>query len=197
MGALKELHERLIELYGYEIEVSLALHVWHENLLSWTSRPGLREQLRRNSTITFGRGNPNTPDARWQYETTHESLVEASRKNGINAQTLRRAVITIAYSYWEDRYRSMIADECGFAHKNDIQSEVFTDLNKYRQSILHAGGVLQREPSVIRLFSRGDMISLEKDHMHDLFTMMVNGLNQLGETYYGQNLQFAFDKPLR
>ena len=197
MRALKELHDRLIELYGHEIEVSLALHVWHENVRSWTSRPGLREQLRRNSTITLGRGDPNTPDARWQYETTHEALVEASRKNGVNAQTLRRAVITMAYSHWEDRYRSMIANECGLAHKNDIQSEVFSDLSKYRQSILHAGGVLQREPIVIRLFSKGDMISLEKNHMHDLFTMLVEGLNQVGETYYGQNPRFAFDKQLR
>ena len=186
--------DKLLELYGYEIEMNLALHAWHETLCSWTTRPDLCETLKQEQTITFGKGNPNTRDAKWHYERNYDYLLDASRKNGLNAQIHRRAVIAMAYALWEDHYRTKVALECGYNSKNDIQSDVFADLNKYRQAVLHAGGILRQEPKANHLFTKGESILLSGNHMHELFTILLNGLNEIGETYYGKNPWLVLDK---
>ena len=102
----------------------------------------------------------------------------------------------MTYALWEEEYRPEIAIECGLTSKDDVKSDVFHDLNKYRQAILHVSGRLDREPSVIHFFSEGEVVSLTKDHMHDLFSYLISDLNRIGETYYEVNLGLSLDKPL-
>ena len=113
-----------------------------------------------------------------------------------NRRPYRESVIAFSYALWEDQYRGRIAHECKLANKNKIKSDVFYDLNKYRQAILHSGGRLAAEPKVIRFFNRGEEVLLTDDHMYELFSLLVGELNRLGREYYRQDPQFSLDRPL-
>ena len=124
-------------------------------------------------------------------------VLKASEEGGRNVRLLRNSVVVFAYALWEDEYRKRIATECGLPCKNKVSSDVFQDLNKYRQGILHVSGRLDKEPTVIRLFSKGDVVSFSKEQIHDLFSNLINELNQIGERYYKANPGFSLDRPLR
>ena len=142
MQALTNLCNELVALYGYEVEVCAALHQWSEHL-----KVVLKHK--KTKTMFFGRDDPNDPQAKFQYAKSFDDLIHASRKNGIHVNTHRRSVVILIYAIWEDQYRGRIAYECGLPNKNGIESDVFHDVNKYRQAVLHAGGRLVGEPKVI------------------------------------------------
>ena len=189
MKALKDLHDELVAIYGYQVEVCAALHQWHEYL------SGRRRKIPATQ-MYFGRDIPTRQDSKYQYAPTVAYLINASKKNGINARIHRRGVVALTYAIWEDQYRSKIACECGLANKNEVKSDIFYDLNRYRQAILHAGGVLVGKPKVIHLFKPGDEVLLTDDHMYQIFSHLIDELNRIGKTYYGQDPQLSLDKSL-
>ena len=192
MQALKDLSKDLIGLYSYAAEASIAFLTLHGEL----SRVRDESKLDTRQRVKFGKGSPNNPGAKYQYTKTYGRLLKDFARDGPHFQLHRKSAIALAYAMWEDQYRRKIAEECGMADKNEIKSDVFQDLNKYRQAILHRGGTLDREPKIIRFFKKGDPVSFTSDHMHELFSILIDELNQIGKTYYGQNPQFSFDKLL-
>ena len=194
MNALLGLHEELLAILGYEVQMSAALHQWRTFLKKLSKSKGKHRGSERK--LFFGSGDPNDSNASYRVVNTLSRLISASGKNGVNSAITRRSVIALVYSVWEDQYRQKIAEECGLSDKNDISSDVFHDLNKYRQAIMHAGGRLDREPTVIKFFGRGEQVSLTDDHMHKLFSILVEELNRIGKIYYKSDPALVFDKPL-
>ena len=188
MKALIELYEDIVSIYGYETEICSALHQWQQYLRTMQGK----EQSKR---LFFGKSEPHGADAKYQYMRTFKYLIEASSKNGINSQINRRGIIALTYAVWEERYRERIACECGLTKKG-VQSDVFHDLNKYRQAILHAGGRLDAKPKVLTFFKLGDEVLLTDRHMYELFKLLVEELNNIGLTYYGRDLKLNLDKQL-
>ncbi len=188
-----DLHDELVAIYGYYLEISQALIKWCNFLKHEVASPN---QTHLGNRMSFGRVNPNDPNASYQYVRTVQYLINASEKNGITSHIHRRSVIALAYAIWEDRYRNRIAKECNLAHKNEMKSDVFYDLNKYRQAILHGNGKLDKEPKVIRFFKKGDVVSLSDNQMNELFSTLIEELNRIGKTYYHRDPQFSLDKPL-
>ena len=188
MKAITDLYEEFVSLYGYYLEVREAVRKWRDFLTT--------NMKYRDKRLFFGPGDPNRPNATYQYVRTFAWLIDASDDNGINVSIHRRSVIAFSYALWEDQYRGRIAHECKLANKNKIKSDVFYDLNKYRQAILHSGGRLAAEPKVIRFFNRGEEVLLTDDHMYELFSLLVGELNRLGREYYRQDPQFSLDRPL-
>ena len=139
--------------------------------------------------------DPNNPDAKYEYTKTFGEFIDAFARNGSYATTRRRGLIALIYALREHRSRELIAQECNKT-RDEIESDVFHDLNKYRQAILHVGGKLDRKPKAIRFFGKGDVVSLTENHMEDLFRILIDELNRLGETYYGENPRLSLEKPL-
>ena len=191
MDSLFALHDELIGLYAYDVEIEAALHNWNGFLLS---RINGRTTL--DHRIFFGRDDPNDIDANFQYAKTFRALIQDSVEDGRNVRLHRNDVVALTYALWEDEYRKLIASECGFDEKNGIESIVFQDLNKYRQAVLHASGRLDREPEVVRLFSKGDVVAFTKEQMYTLFSTLIDELNRLGRTYYGQDPRLTLDKSM-
>ena len=188
MKALINLHSELVTIYGYQTEVCAALHQWNQFLKS--------ARKSESQKLWFGRDDPNDPSAQFQYSRTFDYLIDASKRNSKITNTHRKSVVVLVYAVWEDQYRKRIADECGLPHKNQISSDVFYDLNKYRQAILHARGRLVKQPKGIDFFQIGDEVLLTDKHMYELFSLLIAELNRIGETYYGLDPQFSLDKPL-
>ena len=191
MRALLAYYSELVELYAYGVEVSAALHAWTEELRrhASSSASGLENR------VFFGRGDPNDPKAKYQYNKEFREIIAASDKGGRNERTHRNSVLVLAYSLWEVKYRREIALECG-KRANDIQSDVFQDLNKYRQAVLKVGGQLDREPSKLQFFGKGDEVALTEEHMHLLFSTLVEALNEIGIKYYHRDPELSLDKSL-
>ena len=124
-----------------------------------------------------------------------EDLIAAAEPDGTTVVISRPSAIVFAYALWEDRFRSSIARECGLS-KNELKSDVFRDLNKYRQAILHGGSKLRIEPRVIRAFRKGEELLLKDENMTDIFRASVDELNRIGEVHWRLNPRFDFEKPL-
>ena len=140
-------------------------------------------------------GDPRRPDATYQYETPMEDLIAASEKEGINYIAHHRYILVLVVASWDDCYRRRIACECGI-EENDVKSDVFHDLNKYRQAILHAGGRLDSKLKVLRLFRKGDEVDLNTSQMGALFRDLIDELNRIDREYYHTDPEFTFEKRL-
>ena len=190
LAALVAFYRDLMEMYGYYVQVTAAIGKFNE----WAIRQ-LSGSTTRSHSMLFGRGDPNLPEARFQAVRTFGELIDSSVSDGPLEVTHRRSVIVFVVASWEDSYRARIAKELGLA-KNDLKSDVFYDLNKYRQAILHAGGTLRTEPRALRLFRKGDQVALTEEHMHQVFRTLVDELNRISREFYDIDAQFMFDTPL-
>ena len=190
MQALLDLHQDILDMYAYHAELSGALNLWHTHL-----RTKMKDPKRRSQKIFFGRNDPNAPDAKFQYAKTVDKAIVDSSQNGTHVNALRRSVVVLTYAIWEDKSRQRIAYECQLENKNRVESDVFHDLNRYRQAVLHAGGRLVGEPKVIKFFGSGEEVLLTDDHIYDLFSILITELNRIGRTYYKKNPKLTLDQP--
>lgn len=191
MVGLRRLHEELMNIFASSIETEMGFKLLVKWLRDIEGNPGLGPSV----PVQVGKGNPNLSTT-YNYEKPLEELIRDSKEGGTNVRLHRNGVIALVYALWNDEYRAIIADECELANMNKVQSDAFQDLNKYRQAILHRGGKLDKVPAVMCFFAKGDLVSFTKDQMYDLFACLVEELNRIGETYYGQNPGFTLDKPL-
>lgn len=182
---------RLIDLFEFQLEPSLAIGEW---------RKFLQQQLNATGTsldnrVFFGRDAPSEPDARYQVSRKLRELISDAEEGGRNLRLHRNGVITSAYSLWDDQCRVAIAKDCDLA-KNDVRSDVFQDLNKLRQAILHVDSRLDRHLKVMKFFAKGGVVSFTADHLHQLFAMLISELNRLGNAYFGEDPGLSLDKHL-
>ena len=133
MKALRAFHDNVVEIFGYLMQVHAALVFWREFLNGC-----IRDGSSPNKTIFFGNRGPNKPDPKYQYRRTFAELIKDMGRNGTTSIVLCQSVVVLLVASWEDHHRALIASECGL-QRNDLKSDVFHDLNRYRQAILHGG----------------------------------------------------------
>lgn len=190
MQALRHLYEGLIILYSLAVEGEMAFAHYHR----WLTNDGAR--------FGAGTGKLTVADPDTKYQMPYDLLVNNFAEDGPHRGLHRRNIVVVANGVWEEVYREAIAEECclvndkGKADRNKVKSDVFKELNWYRQAIIHGSGTLDKNPKIICFFKKGEIVSLTKDHMHELFSILIDELNRLGETYYGKNPQFSLPRLL-
>ena len=193
MNELASFHREIAGIYGHYIQTRFALLQFYYSMRKLVDGPG---PITGPSPFSFGpHRDPNLPDASKRYETTAGNLIAASEFNGSLHTTLRRNVVVLIVASWEDGYRGPIANELGL-DKIELTSDVFHDLNKYRNAILHASGELRSEPKVLNFFSRRDQVHLTHEHLERIFEVIVDDLNRIGREYYNSDPKFVLDIPL-
>ena len=193
MKALTEFHRELVAIYGYGVQVSTALTLWHQ----WLNKKLSSQTTTPDNEMFFGKSDPNDPDAFYVYRRTFGYLLAASKPDGNTSVIHRRNLVALLYMSWEDQHRDRIAKEAGLEDKNDLGSDVFGDVRSYRHAIMHAGGRLGTEPRVFRFFAKGDKVTLTADHIDIIFRAAIDDLNRIGEEYFGTNPGFNFETPMR
>ena len=191
MSALKEYYEELVGLYGFACEAGAAFHQWQTHL---QSKVVDNSNTNPRNKMFFGRQDPNDADAQHQYSITFGELITRAQKDGRNQMLIRRMVITLSFALWEDEYRGKIAVECGLSDRNEVKSDVFYDLNKYRQAILHASGRLDREPKALDFFKKGETVEISEAQIYGLIKVLVDELNRISEVYYQEKGEFSLDR---
>ena len=140
MTGLKRFHDELETMFASSIETEMGFRL----LVDWLRTLESDPRVDSSFGVQVGEGDPRHASTRFQYEKPLEELIRDSEEGGKNFRLHRNGVISLTYALWEEEYRSVIGQECGLACKNRGESDVFQDLNRYRQAILHQGARLDR-----------------------------------------------------
>ena len=190
MQELITFRAEVIGMIGYTLQINAALSLWDK----WLTHELRRGAVKPTSTMYFGHEplDPKNKDSFYQYARTfNQLLVDVRRGMPVHFHS----VIVLLVASWEEEYRERIATECGLAKKADLTSDVFRDLNRYRQAIVHTKFVLPANMKVLRFFKKGEVVRLNNDHMDEIFRHVIEDLNRIGKNHYGRDPQFRLDTP--
>jgi len=111
---------------------------------------------------SYGRGDPNDPNSLHLHAVTQGGLKARNAKGGRNHILLGQRFIVDIYTYWEDGYRSRIAEALSVSRAT-ILADIFGDIRQIRMSIIHHRGVALPDVEKCRIlnwFKSGDLIQL-------------------------------------
>lgn len=190
MHELITFRAEVMGMIGYTLQINAALALWDK----WLRHELQRGAVKPTSTMYFGHEplDPKEKESSYQYERTfNELMVDVRRGLPVHLHSM----IVLLVASWEEEYRERIATECGLAKKGDLTRDVFRDLNRYRQAIVHAKFVLPANPKVLPFFNKGDVVRLNNDHMDGIFRHVIEDLNRIGKEHYRKDPQFRLDTP--
>lgn len=163
---------------------------WHkvsellENAAAAHQAEGLtREQVLR-TPLVHGKGTPER-DGIVLHKSTMGDRLAACAEGGQNEITLSNLTLISIYAFWEDRTRGEIAKALGI-DKDSVESDLFGDMAKLRNIILHAGGVMDQRARSLRLlrwFVPGDKVIVNADRLHEIIVLIrqfPEGLRTIG-----------------
>ena len=86
--------------------------------------------------FVYGEGDPNESGSYSLTETSVSDFKDRNKKEGINFRIVGNMSLVLMYTYWEDKYRSEIADRVlGSTCKDDIKLDIMKDIDNIRNSI--------------------------------------------------------------
>ena len=101
---------------------------------------------------------------------------------GRDVQLLGGMAIAFLFATWEDRYRERFALALGYSKKNDLKSDLFGDLCKLRNAVIHNRGIATEEverAKILRWFKRGEIIFVPRERVDDIYSRIHFYINQL------------------
>lgn len=104
---------------------------------------------------------------------------EFKERNKQNHKKMGRMLIVQIYSIWEDFYREEIA-KCLDKNKNDIKIDLFGDIAKYRNSIIHKNSKAVRKVNrnkVLKWFEYEDVIDPTTKQIEEMIGLIEKELN--------------------
>jgi len=114
-------------------------------------------------------------DARGPEDLLHRStqgdFKRRTAPGGLDARLLSQMLVTILYGAWEDKYRERVALSLGHSDKNALGSDLFQDICKLRQAIVHNQGKATNDverAKIIHWFRRDDEIYISREHARQL-----------------------------
>lgn len=136
------------------------------------------------TSFSYGRGDPNEPDS---YELHRVSQGEVKARNSVGSANYRfigNMALVALYQYWEDFYRSRIAEYLG-KKRDELQAAVMGDLRHLRRSVIHHRGIALPEVAnceVLTWFSPGEKVFVDGPKMEELVLHLKQMLTGLGQT---------------
>lgn len=143
-----------------------------EGLIQQEIARGMPREQALISRLIHGKGTPEDGQA-LHMSTLGERLV-ACAKGGQNEVALSNLCLISIYSFWEDRARKEIANALGL-ETSAVQSDLFGDIGKMRNVILHANGVMDeraRSLKVLKWFSPGDTVLVDREKLHQVISLI-------------------------
>jgi hypothetical protein len=174
MGSIESFWAEVDNIYGTYLDANTAFFFYKLRIEEGQQQAAAMvkasiEQLDK-ARWSYGKGNPNDPDAVQLHGVTQGELKERLSKGGRNEIHQARMALVSIYQLWEDRYRAEVAVELGL-EKNALGSDVLGDLRQIRIAIVHHGGVAKADIDkckTLKWFKAGDAINVQPDQMYDL-----------------------------
>lgn len=131
---------------------------------------------------SYGRGNPNDPSSLHLHAVTQGELKARNARGGRNHVLLGQRFIVDIYTYWEDGYRSRIAEALGVS-RSTILADIFGDIRQIRISIIHHRGIALPEVEkckILNWFKRDDVIQLTSPQFETIVVEVRKWLEAFG-----------------
>jgi hypothetical protein len=116
------------------------------------------------------------------HRSTQGDFKRRTAPGGLDTRFLSQMLVALLYGAWEDRYRESIASSIGHSKKNALRSDLFQDINKLRQAILHNQGKATQDvenAKIIRWFRRGEEIFISHERAQQLLDEIDHYVTQL------------------
>ncbi len=129
----------------------------------------------------FGRGDPNDPDHVELHRVTQGEYKVRNQADGLNYREIGNMCIISLYQYWEDHYRARIVEVLNLK-KDDLLADVFGDLRRLRNSIVHHRALCLHEVNdnvVLTWFREGDLVHLDRRMFEELIGHVKSSLEEL------------------
>jgi hypothetical protein len=140
-----------------------------------------REELDKRS-VHILKKDPITGKYDTIVKTTQKEWKERLSKGGENINFIGNMCLVLYYQYWEDNYRGKIADKLGYEDKDDLKNDLFGDINKYRNSIIHHNSIATEEIEkckILKWYKEGDEIVIDYLQMEELFLLIEKEIKAL------------------
>jgi hypothetical protein len=134
------------------------------------------------SNYFYGEGDPNSPGSKILIQATQGAVKVRNAKNGVNAAFLARMLIVAVYQLWDEHYRAQFAQTVGKTTA-DIKSDLFGDLRRYRQSIVHNRSIAISDVTnnkVLKWFVPGELINPTGPHIQTLIGLIKDEIDLIG-----------------
>ena len=125
-----------------------------------------------SSCLIYSQGEKGTKD----YKVLHYCCTQAEYKgrnspSGRNYKFIGNMSLISIYQYWEDYYRSEIADFLSIENKNDLKAPIMGDLRFLRISIIHHKGIALKDVEkceMLKWYKSGDEIFIDQDKLEEI-----------------------------
>lgn len=197
MSAIEEYLELVDHIYGVYLDsttgfdlVKKGMEDSQQNTLKILKEkyPELANQEYQDTTaMIYGKGDPNTPEAIWLHRCTQGQYKSRNSEAGDNFKFIGNMCIISLYQYWEDHYRSKVANLFAMP-KNELKAPIFGDLRLLRHSIVHHAGIALKnieKSEVLKWYKEGDNIFVSKSQFEDV----IYRLKELMLGYKQQNIK--------
>jgi hypothetical protein len=191
MDIIEQFDKVVDDIYGVYLDSTLGFR----RLVEWVNinqKKTIEELKIKNPQIAnieymddqlflYGRGHPNIPSSILLHHTTQKELKIRNCDNGNNFKFIGNLALVSLYQYWEDHYRSKIA-EYFILTKNQIKSPIMGDICLLRNCIIHNQGISfndVKKCSVLKWFKPGDKIFIDMDKFEFIIIKIKEYLNQL------------------
>ncbi len=128
----------------------------------------------------FG-ANQNEPEE-ILHRSTQGAFKHRTAFGGADARFLGQMMVALLYGAWEDKYRQEAAFALGHSDKNELKSELFSDVAKLRHAIVHNNGKATKEvgrAKVIKWFQENDEIFISRVQARNLLEEIDHFITQL------------------
>lgn len=142
----------------------------YEGLVQQEISRGMPREQAIKSQLVHGKGSPESGQP--LHLSTLGERLSACAKGGQNEATLSNLCVISIYSFWEDRTRKEIGKTLGV---DIVNSDLFGDIGKMRNAILHAGGVMDeraRSIKVLTWFKAGDRVLIDREKLHQIIELI-------------------------
>jgi hypothetical protein len=192
LSAAKEFVQRIDEIYGLFLDATLG---FQENVKRMetsqkeAAKIGIKVELRDDSKIFFGRGNPNDPNNVLLHTTTRGEYRRRNLIGGSNHRLLAQYFVVLVYHLWDNEYRPRIAEILGCPEPNALKLPICGDLRLLRHEILKHRGVVTKETiarlEVLKQIPAEQPLNLSADNVEQVMSAVKKAVDDLVITHAG------------
>lgn len=190
--ALKSILDRYIsilhDLYGFYTDMTQGFKFYREHLLkSLLLQSGGLSSI--SSDVIVSNSTPDDPNALILNESSINDICERNQAEGANFARARDHVLTMIMEHWNHDIRHAIANLLGYKNSDEVNADIFGDVNKIRNDILHSRGKANKSTKgIIVKFQEGDRIVVTQEIFDTIFTEIFNYFNKLSLEITGKTM---------
>jgi hypothetical protein len=187
LAVFEDVLDRIFSLYfdatsGFEHVAEGAKSIYHPRYEPEKRR--LDDGSTAPGHIIYALGDADHPDYTELSARTPKQIIDDNAENSTNYRLMAHACIVMAYQYWEDNYRELLADAFGIA-KNDLKVPIFGDLRFLRRSIIHYQGraiETKRDLSYFDKLEKGELLDVDRQTMNSIWFAIKRALKSLRDS---------------